>query len=186
MPGKVLVCSGGGAAGSFTVGVSKVVGLDYDYMIGASVGGLFVTAASHLKDQPDAIEEIFRDSFTFCGVFNLNSPLSWVRKSGIVGLKKIRDMVESIAESHLPQIDYGVTYVDLKSGKTQICEIEKGKKLTKSQIDCIIASASIPILVEPTAHGIDAGTRNNIPLGNLKGFINYDSLDIVLTFLFRS
>lgn len=160
-----FVLAGGGAAGSYQLGCLKAV-LEKsahrpDFMTANSAGSLNATGLSFAGiGELEALwrsitkrQDIFEDRFF--GV------LSLLEESSLWVSSPLQNKLEQLMNGRSPTIPYWVNYTNLSSG-----QLMHAKSGDENFADYVLASASLPVLVEPVNGSlVDGGIRNNTPLG---------------------
>ena len=171
---RALVLSGGGSKGAFQVGVLSGIGSGFKIVTGSSVGALNAAYLSmfpvhRFRDAVKGLEELWCTEI-------LGLEMLWKKRWpwGLPGLwrnsigkqKGLRKLVykkldrETILRSG---VMIAVPAVDLITGAVRYFD-----RWDKALVDGVIASASIPVLMEPVRVGegryVDAGVREMAPL----------------------
>ena len=191
---KALVLSGGGAKGSYQIGVWKALKklhISYDLVTGTSVGALngalMVQKDYHLAKK---LWNTLNLEYLFQEIPKKDTNLSVLKlyeenflKNGGMDVSKIEEMIKNsihLSKFYRSKIDYGLVTFDLSS--------RKAKQLRKSEIpkeklcDYLMASATCyPAFQMKEIDGdkyIDGGFSDNIPM-NLAIKMGADELIVV-------
>ncbi len=189
-PRRALVMSGGGAKGSFQVGVLEVLilerGIDFDIFCGVSVGSLnaaFLAQAEAPKPADEArslanLQEVFRRlRAVWLEKITGNSAVFSKRFGGMAGIVSGSDslydstplkrlIASSIDPARLKSSgrDLRIQYVSLETGV-----IHAVGQVDPRILDHVLASSSMPFLFPPVEvlgeHLVDGGLRDITPLG---------------------
>ena len=165
-----LVLSGGGARGAMHIGVLKA--LEEHHIIieaisgtsmGAIIGVLYCQGLS-----PDEILKILNNN-SFFNLFKYNR-----EKGGFLSMQRIK----SIFEKYIPHNDFNQLKIPFYCCATNLDSGEYEIFSSGDLHNSVIASASIPIVFQPTKINdklyIDGGLFNNLPIQPLieKGYKN--------------
>lgn len=162
-----FVLSGGGAKGSLQVGMLRQLterGIIPDAMYGCSVGALNTTGYTYAG--MDELEKVWLGikgrksivSFQFCSIF--------FRTKGLYSTKPLRKLVESITKNNFPSsIDATVVMNNIETGEVAYVTPYNAQDYGMTFADAVIASASMPIIMEPVKKvWLDGGIRETVPL----------------------
>jgi predicted acylesterase/phospholipase RssA len=159
-----FVLSGGGASGAWQVGALKAfmrAGIEPDFISANSAGSLNAVGLSYAGI--DALETVWRSIKERKDIFSHNWPylisLAFGRSS-FMSSKPLRQKIEKLMEGKVPKYPICVNSVSLKTGLLR--NTWDSAKDFKEQV---VASASIPVIVEPVnGEWVDGGIRENAPL----------------------
>lgn len=186
MEGKTaLVLSGGGAKGAFQVGVLQVLkekGYNFDYISGISVGSL--NGAMLSTDQFDELVQVWKN-MTPSDVLIKHSLLKIAReflfyKMGIgkppvsvYDNKPLRNLIRKYLIGKRASLPFHFGYVKLETGEyvNAIIRHTNNHEINEADIDRVLASTAIPVMINPTYIGewtcVDGGIRDNSPIKHL-------------------
>lgn len=155
----ILVLSGGGAKGSVQLGFMKYLieqGLNPDIVYGTSVGALNSAGLSFCGIEK--LEQIWRGIKKTSHVFKFNWSTLLFLSKGFYNAKPLKALLEKniVGEAKIPAY----------ACKVSLCtgEVKYTKHDEPDYIDSIVASASVPVLTEPTGEWVDGGVREQTPL----------------------
>jgi predicted acylesterase/phospholipase RssA len=159
-----FVLSGGGASGAWQVGALKAfskAGIKPDFISANSAGSL--NAVGYAFAGMDALEAMWRSIKHRKDIFSHNFPyllsLALGRPS-FMSSKPLRQKVRSLMQGKFAMCPVCVNSVSLRTGMLR--NTWDGADDFEEQV---IASASIPVLVEPVnGEWVDGGIRENAPL----------------------
>ncbi len=162
-----FVLAGGGAAGAYQAGCLKAteeLGIKPDFIWGTSAGALNATGYSYVG--MDKTLEMWRSIKRRSDVFGANLFRYLGLPFGVDGVyhsKPLRQKVSNIVMGRGPRVPIYVNVCDLNSGR--LVQRRSTMHDPMDFIDWVVASASIPVLVEPVKERyVDGGVLENIPL----------------------
>jgi len=162
-----FVLAGGGAAGSYQAGALKAaeeLGIKPDFLWGTSAGALNAAGYSYAGIQQ--LISIWKSVKSRGDIFGTNLFRLLGLPFGVDGIyhsTPLRKKVEKIILGRKPQYLTFVNVTDLQSGR--LVQASSAMEDQSKFIDWVVASASIPILVEPVKDRyVDGGVLENIPL----------------------
>lgn len=167
--GKItaFVLAGGGDAGAYQAGALKAaedLGIVPDFIFGTSAGALNATGYSYVGMAETL--KMWRSIRGRSDVFGANLFRYLGLPFGVDGIyhsKPLHKIVEKIVLGNSPKVPVHVNVTDLNLGK--LVRFHSGIKNQKEFVDWVVASASIPVLVEPmNERYVDGGVLENIPL----------------------
>lgn len=185
---RAMVLSSGGSRGSFEVGVMEELilnrGLDFHIFCGISAGALNASVVAQAPWDPDPATSVKNLQEQFLALRSIwlerikgTSTLIKKRFLGIGGVALGADSVydtgglakllsESVSPQRLAESKraLGIQYCPLETGEL-VTVTKSGEDIVKG----VLASASVPFFFPPVVmdgkHLVDAGVRNNTPLG---------------------
>jgi NTE family protein len=156
-----FVLAGGGARGAFQAGVlyKLTESVAPAFVVGTSVGALNAAALTFGGRQ------CLMDSwFTIAGLHDVFTPtwyMPW--RSGLYGSAPLRSKVRKICKGKEPSVETAAVYCDLMTGQT--CLASTKNVIPDHWENAVVASASIPVVVEPVeGRFVDGGCRDLAPL----------------------
>ena len=196
--GKALVLAGGGARGSFQVGVIHDLvlnrGLDFDMFFGVSVGALnaaFMAQAkkdnnslANLQQQSQELDQLWRDIDGNEDIFE--------KKAGFVGLALADDSLtdnrplRNLVENKLDPVALETSGRKYWCGAVSLVDgtYREFDQADDDIVNRIIASTAIPVFFPPINTPehvyVDGGVRNITPLGRVFDY-EPDEIYVVLT-----
>jgi NTE family protein len=166
--GKVaFVLSGGSSKGSYQVGcIKKLVeqGIKPDVIYGTSVGAL--NATGYAFGGVETLEKIWKSINKQRHIIRFQwSSLLFMRK-GLYSTKPLRKIVNNIVASHTVLLcEPKVVMVEIETGEVAYVSPANASNYNMSYVDAVIASATMPIVMEPVRKvWVDGGIRENTPL----------------------
>jgi NTE family protein len=161
-----LVCTGGGAAGCWQVGMAKALwaaGLRPDFMVGTSVGALNVAGLSY--SGPTRLETtwtaIKSEDDIFTGHFYVQYPF----ENGMKSADPLRSTVQVLHDGGMPTIPFYVTGTQMLPLKPKLIVTPH---TDADIVDWITTSARIPGYVDPYIKPgfcvCDGGVIANVPV----------------------
>lgn len=157
---SVCVLSGGGAKGSFQVGVLKKLyeqGKDFSAFYGTSVGAL--NSASMAYQSVGKLEEFWLGIKSQSDALSFNWNFLW--KQGIYNLNPLRKSLEKLTSVD-PIREAIACKVNLITGAKEY--VNNHDFSVRDFIDGVLASASMPVIMEPVGNCVDGGVREQTPL----------------------
>lgn len=182
---KVLVLSGGAAAGADQIGRVKALleaGNKYDAIVGTSVGAINGAAISHLGIEK--AEEIWRGLKGFGSVMKFNifkNPLQW---DGLTEFAPLRELLTMNLAGRTQTMDVYAVWLDICKNEVMHTNLEGLPIDTK--VETILASSAIAGLNSPHEPiegtcGLDGGHRDFAPVDFAMNILKADQVDIVIT-----
>lgn len=172
-----FVLSGGGARGAFQLGVMKQLiqsGTKPDACFGTSVGA--INGAGYCIGGIEELEKMWRSIRKFSDVFE-SKILSSLWSDGYYTLNPLRRLLADLIRRSSKQ--YNCLAV------SHVLDIKKGITWAVSQgdpdfLDMTIASAALPVLVEPIkGKYVDGGVREYVPFATSRAY-EFDEIIIIL------
>jgi len=162
-----FVLAGGGAKGSFQVGVLKQFnerGLKPDFVYGTSVGALNAIGWSYLGIA--GLEKFWLDLERNSDIIRFQLLSLLFMTKGIYSTKPLRRLVEKLIEEK--SLDFSTPVVcmtNISTGEIAYVRPDTVHKHAMSFVDAVIASSSQPLYMEPIYdYWVDGGVREITPL----------------------
>ena len=182
---RVGIIQGGGGNGRLTLEVKaqleEKLGITFDALYGISSGAIDIAAHSYLGARPACIA--YDDNIKcFLDVFSPRLDI----ESGVLDMDPIRESLHKLFDGKQAKIPYTVGMVDWDYGENHYVQCQNHPKA----IECVLASASIPIMCSPIPNDgligetieagfCDGGTCSLTPLSAaLEG--NFDELYVIM------
>ncbi len=162
-----FVLGGGGAKGSFQIGVLKRLtekGVIPDVLYGTSVGAL--NAAGFAYSGIDAIENVWKQIQGKNDIIRFQVGSLLFRTKGLYSTSPLRKLVESVVKGKpLPKAVPVVTVAHTETGEVKYITPKNARNHNMTFIDAVVASASMPFVMEPVKSvWVDGGVRETVPL----------------------
>lgn len=190
LPKSALVISGGGAKGAFAVGVIKYLYDQYSQdnwfsIVGGTSTGALIAPMAALISQPDPIRKEAMD--TLVHLYSNVTTSDILEKQGITELLVRQDCLyesdplHTLIHQHFPDDwfnrlkqaaapDCYVVYTNYQTGQKVAASPKDANMTRESFIKCMMASASVPVIMEATKIGeevcYDGGVRDLLPFSN--------------------
>jgi predicted acylesterase/phospholipase RssA len=163
----VFVLSGGGAKGSFQVGVLKKLtekGIIPDVIYGTSVGALNAAGYSYIGI--DKLEEIWLKIKRNSDIIKFQLGTIFFTTKGLYSTAPLRSLLESFIQG-TPSIKTTpvVCVNNLYTGSVVYIDPLTCPRYGMTFVDAVLASASMPLAMEPVNDvWVDGGVRETVPL----------------------
>ena len=161
------VLGGGGAKGSFEVGVLKQLvekGIVPDAVYGTSVGAL--NSAGFAYSGIDKLEEAWRTIEGKGDIISFQLGTIVLHTKGVYSTKPLRKLVESVVDINVvPTILPTVSITHIETGELIYINPVNSAAYGMTFADAVVASASMPFIMEPVNEvWVDGGIRETVPL----------------------
>lgn len=162
-----LVLSGGGARGLAHIGVARALqesGIEIDFVMGTSIGGLVGAGMALQWDYETLLEKIQRFSRT-SPLFDLTLP----RQSLLAGRHLRASLLQWFGDLQLEDtpIPYSCVSTSLNSG--DVCLHRSGSLRVWTAATTAIPGVFPPVLIDGVVH-VDGGVLNNMPTDLIREF----------------
>lgn len=161
------VLSGGGAKGSFQVGVMRRLterGIIPDAVYGCSVGALNATAYTYAG--VDEMEKVWLGINRRSDIVTFQLSAIALMSRGLFSTKPLRKLIDKIVRKYpVPTITPTAVITHIETGEVGYVTPHNADNYKMSYVDAVVASASMPFVMEPiNGVWVDGGIRETVPL----------------------